>query len=371
MKSPRSRLLLCTLHTALSLGLVLVGSGCSKERPAKSTRYLNDGEEAIARGDIRAAIVCFEKEIEVNPKNATAYLRLALIYEHLHKDRAQAERYYEQYFSTETNEAKRKRVEGWRQRLDETPWIVTPPPGAAAEGEVGTAASARQELEAARRRVQQLEKSNEEFAAKVIELGEIRDQLETAKDETGRLVGQCDALKKQLDVRTEKVTSLQNELDELKAKSKAGEETSVGRIADLEATIKSIEEDKTKLAARVDELESERSRSGRRSLSRKLDEARRDLKAATDQNAQYAGQIEQLQTRIAQLEAQTGASGTGAQRTVIHEVEAGETLRTISQKYFGTKERYLDIYEANRDIIANPDEIKAGQKLVIPLEGSR
>ncbi len=371
MKSPRSRLLLRTLHATLFLGLVLVGSGCSKDRRAKSTRYLSDGEDAIARGDIRAAIVCLEKEIEVNPKNATAYLRLALIYEHLHKDRAQAAHYYEQYFRIETNEAKRKRVEAWRRRLDETPAVLTPSPDTAAEGEVGTVASARQELEAARRRVQELEKSNEEFAAKVIELGEIREQLEAAKDGTDQLASQRDALNKQLDARTEKITSLQNELGELKAESKAGEETSGSRIADLEATIKSLEEDKKKLAARLEELEAERSRSGRRSLSRKLDETRRELKAAKDQNAQYAGQIEQLQTRIAQLEAQADTSGTGGGRTVIHEVQVGETLRTISQKYYGSKERYLDIYEANRDVIANADEIKAGQKLVIPLEGAR
>jgi nucleoid-associated protein YgaU len=371
VKSPRSRRLLYTFLALLFLGLVLAAGGCSKERRPESTRYLSDAEDAIAQGDIRAAIVCLEKEIEVNPKNPTAYLRLALIYEHLHRDRAKAEHYYQLYFETETNEAKRKRVEGWQERLDETPLVVTPTPGGAAEGETEIVTSLRQELEGAQRRVKALEKSNEEFAAKVIELGEIRNELEAANDEIEQLTGRRDALKNQVKASAGKTASLQDDIDELKAESKAAQEAANKRVAGLEATIKSLQEDKKKLATRIEELEAERTRSGRRSLSRKLDETRRELEAAQDQNAQYADRIEQLETRIAQLEAQLGVSGTTGQGAVVHEVQEGETLRTISQEYYGTKDRYLDIYEANRDVLTNPDEIKAGQKLVIPREGSR
>ena len=50
----------------------------------------------------------------------------------------------------------------------------------------------------------------------------------------------------------------------------------------------------------------------------------------------------------------------------IHEVVAGESLSKIAQKYYGNGNKYMKIFEANRDILSNPDLIKPGQKLRIP-----
>ena len=50
----------------------------------------------------------------------------------------------------------------------------------------------------------------------------------------------------------------------------------------------------------------------------------------------------------------------------IHEVVAGESLSKIAQKYYGNGNKYMKIFEANRDILTNPDLIKPGQKLRIP-----
>jgi nucleoid-associated protein YgaU len=49
-----------------------------------------------------------------------------------------------------------------------------------------------------------------------------------------------------------------------------------------------------------------------------------------------------------------------------YEVVAGDTLGAISQKYYGKASQYMKIFEANRDILDNPDLIKVGQKLRIP-----
>lgn len=49
-----------------------------------------------------------------------------------------------------------------------------------------------------------------------------------------------------------------------------------------------------------------------------------------------------------------------------HVVQKGETLSKISQKYYGDPNLYMKIFEANRDILKNPDLIKIGQKLRIP-----
>jgi len=50
----------------------------------------------------------------------------------------------------------------------------------------------------------------------------------------------------------------------------------------------------------------------------------------------------------------------------VYEVVAGDTLGAISQKYYGKAGEYMKIFEANRDILDNPDLIKVGQKLKIP-----
>jgi nucleoid-associated protein YgaU len=50
----------------------------------------------------------------------------------------------------------------------------------------------------------------------------------------------------------------------------------------------------------------------------------------------------------------------------IHEVVKGDTLSAIAKKYYGNAGKYMKIFEANRDILDNPDLIKVGQKLKIP-----
>jgi nucleoid-associated protein YgaU len=49
-----------------------------------------------------------------------------------------------------------------------------------------------------------------------------------------------------------------------------------------------------------------------------------------------------------------------------YEVVSGDTLGKIAQKYYGKASAYMKIFEANRDILTNPDLIKPGQKLRIP-----
>jgi LysM repeat protein len=47
-------------------------------------------------------------------------------------------------------------------------------------------------------------------------------------------------------------------------------------------------------------------------------------------------------------------------------VVAGDTLSGIAKKFYGKASLYMKIFEANRDILDNPDKIKVGQKLRIP-----
>lgn len=62
---------------------------------------------------------------------------------------------------------------------------------------------------------------------------------------------------------------------------------------------------------------------------------------------------------------ESGGSGT-YDATQYHEVVKGETLWKIAEHYYGDGSLYATIFEANRDILQDPDKIKVGQKLRIP-----
>ncbi len=47
-------------------------------------------------------------------------------------------------------------------------------------------------------------------------------------------------------------------------------------------------------------------------------------------------------------------------------VQPGDSLWSISQKFYGTGRKWNSIYEANRTMIKNPNLIFTGQKLTIP-----
>jgi nucleoid-associated protein YgaU len=44
----------------------------------------------------------------------------------------------------------------------------------------------------------------------------------------------------------------------------------------------------------------------------------------------------------------------------------GESLYKIAQRVYGSGGKYLELYEANRDVLSNPDMIRVGQVLKVP-----
>lgn len=51
-----------------------------------------------------------------------------------------------------------------------------------------------------------------------------------------------------------------------------------------------------------------------------------------------------------------------------HTVKSGESLSKIAKHYYGDMMKYKQIFEANRSILDNPDQIEVGQELIIPNE---
>jgi len=61
-----------------------------------------------------------------------------------------------------------------------------------------------------------------------------------------------------------------------------------------------------------------------------------------------------------------GASVGGGQNQRRYTVKAGDTLSKISREFYGDANQYTKIFNANRDVLRDPNTISPGQELVIP-----
>ena len=72
--------------------------------------------------------------------------------------------------------------------------------------------------------------------------------------------------------------------------------------------------------------------------------------------------------RIAKLELERikASCKPEEKQVVIHKVQSGDTLSKIARKYYRNFTLWKQIYQANRDQLANPSSLEVGQELVIP-----
>ena len=67
----------------------------------------------------------------------------------------------------------------------------------------------------------------------------------------------------------------------------------------------------------------------------------------------------------------TGSQGATPSPTISYTVQSGDTLSAIAKKFLGNANDYMDIFNANRDQLSDPDKIKPGQVLKIPQHSHR
>jgi len=66
----------------------------------------------------------------------------------------------------------------------------------------------------------------------------------------------------------------------------------------------------------------------------------------------------------------SGTSGSPI-RVQTHRIVDGDTLRALADRYLGDADRYLEIYEANRDQLPSPEVLPIGVELNIPARRKR
>lgn len=81
-----------------------------------------------------------------------------------------------------------------------------------------------------------------------------------------------------------------------------------------------------------------------------------------------AAAAESLRTAQRETKAADSPRGQQVRKDVpsTYVVQAGDTLSTISRKVYGTKNKWREIFSANRDRMATPESLKPGQTLKIP-----
>ena len=60
------------------------------------------------------------------------------------------------------------------------------------------------------------------------------------------------------------------------------------------------------------------------------------------------------------------AAQSGSATGTTYTVKEGDTLSHIAKKFLGNANAYMEIFNANRDQLSDPDKIKPGQVLKIP-----
>ncbi len=91
-----------------------------------------------------------------------------------------------------------------------------------------------------------------------------------------------------------------------------------------------------------------------------------DQSAAAEQEAAEKAAAEQAAREAAEREA---AERVAAEARRSHTVQAGDCLWCIAEERWGDGYRWNDVYEANRELVEDPDLIYPGQVLKMPSDG--
>jgi nucleoid-associated protein YgaU len=86
--------------------------------------------------------------------------------------------------------------------------------------------------------------------------------------------------------------------------------------------------------------------------------------AAMEKAVLMAGNV----SEVAEVNAEALQTAEVAEAVEYYVIQKGDTLSGIAKKHYGTASDYPRIFQANREVIKDPDLIFPGQKIRIPLD---
>ncbi|MBS9778625.1 MAG: peptidoglycan-binding protein LysM [Gammaproteobacteria bacterium] len=84
--------------------------------------------------------------------------------------------------------------------------------------------------------------------------------------------------------------------------------------------------------------------------------------AALEKAVLMAGNVE----GVSEVEISNVSGAAPADSVEYYEIEEGDSLWRVAEKCYGNGAKYTDIFEANKEVIKDPDLIYPGQKIRIP-----
>lgn len=88
-----------------------------------------------------------------------------------------------------------------------------------------------------------------------------------------------------------------------------------------------------------------------------------DDPAAMEKAVLIAGNVK----GVAEVKADELSAPESVKEVEYYVIQRGDTLSALAKKHYGKASEYPRIFEANREVIKNPDLIYVGQKIRIPL----
>jgi nucleoid-associated protein YgaU len=93
----------------------------------------------------------------------------------------------------------------------------------------------------------------------------------------------------------------------------------------------------------------------------------RGVDSVNDDGLRVAGQQAGAQAPVGQKGGAPAAGAPkGAYEPRYYTIASGDTLSEIAQKHLGDANRWNELFEANREVIKDPDKIYPGQRIRIP-----
>jgi nucleoid-associated protein YgaU len=90
------------------------------------------------------------------------------------------------------------------------------------------------------------------------------------------------------------------------------------------------------------------------------------IKTVPDWQKEVVADIKVKPGATATTQSTPGFAGPQSGEATTYTVQSGDTLSAISKRFLGNANDYMEIFNANRDQLTDPDMIKPGQVLKIP-----